>query len=390
MAYINGSLDEEDDRKKQTSLANGSPGLLSGTQANGNGAVDGKPTGSGFVNLQKYLGVNQDKANGMAADIASQGSNELGNVGSSTGNFNSMNAGQGVSRQDQAGLNSLESTLNGVTYADQVSKETQDFLSNPNVPKSYSGNSSAQVDSALDNVNSSINKASDKAKLFADGLDGSNQRANYLKEKYNKNGNYTSGEGGFDSFLTGASDKAQSGIFSDRSKQFSGAIDNAKKNISGDRVDGLKSNITNNQSDIGSYNEKFGRLKALMNSKLGNLRPEPVAPIAAPIAPPPEERQKGVASTAGIPNAQGLPGLATNVVDTVTKAGADIAKEPGKAVTKVLHSTGDGMHRGSDAINRATQPVGKVLTNAAGQIVDALGNVIEDTGEKLNPFKWKM
>lgn len=387
MAYING-IDEEDQRNKPGNLASVAPGVLTGTKANGNGAVDGKPTGSGFVNLQKYLGVNSDKANGLTESIANQGNPEIGQVHTSVGALNSLTPGAPI-KKDLAGLTALESQLNTAEYADDVTPETQNFFNTNSAPKTYTGATADDVDKATAAAKAANEALTEKSKLFADSPDGIAQRANFLKGQYNKNGQYTSGENSFDNFLSGASDKANAGAFSDRAKEVKNILDVSNQNLDPARIDGLKSDIATNQADVSSYNEKFSRLKTLLGIKLANQRPEPPKPVAAPVPPPVAEKHNGVASTAGIPNAQGLSGLATNVVDTGTKAGADIAKEPGKVATNTLKSTGDGMRRGSDALNRGTQPVKNGL-NYLGQQVDKYGNIIEDTGEKLNPLNWHM
>jgi hypothetical protein len=277
MAFVPG----QDEEEEQGLAVQGQEPLNLGAQAGlmgggagtdrsptGNGAVDGKPTKSGFTNLQKYLAVNSEKANNMAGQVLGEGQKAEDDLKKETTSFGSMNVGSsGISQADQDDLTYARNNVNTMPTYDYVSDRAKDILEGGST-RQYSGLNESDVDSAASKVMGARDVVKDKTRLFADDPNGVSQRANYIKSKYNADGRYSAGEGSFDSFLSSSSelgtDKDKG--FTARGKSLEGAAKDADTRLGTDSAK-YKSTIAGNKKAVEDYNRIFTGLSGYLAEK---------------------------------------------------------------------------------------------------------------------------
>lgn len=347
MAYV---LDQDEENRRSQeeqgqAASSSAPGLMGGAQAQGNaqasnGTTDGKPTGSGFVNLQKYLGVNKDSANRMAGQVLEQGKEEEGKLSTAQDSFRGIQTGYGVDDYSKDRLNFTEKDLEKPWT--QIEDSSKNFLKGQNA-KGYTGHTVDVVKNREDSLINAKDTLAEKNKLFADGPEGASQRANYLKSQFNKDGRYTAGEGAFDSFLTGASDKAQAGEFTNRAKSIDGKVSEAGTLAS--TAQGIKDTIKANRGEVDAYNTKFQALRGL----LGQRQQEYQDYLAAQVAAEAERKAREA-------------------------AGKDLVNTTGQVVDGVVGATTTGYIPvdGTNGVAGAVEDIGGGASDAGKNVTDTI------------------
>lgn len=267
MAYVPGQEEEEDERLAER----GKGALLTPSAANGQGATDGKPTGSGFVNLRRYLDVNGAKGNDMAKGLMKEGNAELEAVGSKADEFMALGSQLGKDVNFKQ-LNTALDRVGKAKYGDEIDDETKAFVDAGGKVDKYNGASAKDVDERLQAFRNAQDAAKAKGIFFEDSAQGKDMRAGKLRETFNKDGRYTTGEGSLDNFL--ASGSEMGGRFGMRKSDFDHAGDTVASQYVNDKMAGrYKDTIADREGQRDTYTERFGQLRDLLGVKLAAHRP---------------------------------------------------------------------------------------------------------------------
>lgn len=184
MAFLQYYPDEED--KNQ----NAGSGVIAGNPNQANQSSGSQTTGSGFVNLQRYLDANKGQAGGLA-DVVVGGGDEKIDTFKKDANKIAEEAKNAYSSAARSG------------EADQI---TQGLTSDP---VSAVNNAKGYLDSTYDakDAKSYYEPLAQRKSEIGNRLENIDDRYTQqalLKREFNKDGNYTSGFGALDTFLLGA------------------------------------------------------------------------------------------------------------------------------------------------------------------------------------------
>lgn len=311
------SPDEEEKRKREGGNASSTSPYLSAPNAvaTGGGQTSGAPTGTKFINLQKYLDVNKDKAAGMAGgvvdtvkDVDTNLNNDVNSFKSNADDYNRYTkaadanndlinnwyVGDGHVATSNAELDKFN-TLTDEEKANYTGPTHNQFQwENPTKNlnliladnAAYRGNMEAKR-TALSNIigesfgaDGSLGKAQKANAFTADDANGKMLRAQNIQAK--AGGNYGGGMGGLDSVLV-------ENVGQDKFKARNSAIDSAVKNQAstvsnimptiestdslrekvngfdaGARAGEVKKNIDKTEADIAALNGRYVGLNKLI------------------------------------------------------------------------------------------------------------------------------
>jgi hypothetical protein len=186
MAFIK---DFNEENQQQGQQLSGSSGTVSSTPTGGGAAQPAGNAGSGWTNLQTYLGANKGEAGGLA--------NQIG-----------QNANQKVDEFKGTKVDSAVSEINKASGTDQVNDYTQDIVKNADKAKSFLG--SGYGGKSTDVYTAGIRNQANQVKDELGQLTNQGYQKSTLQKLNNKpNQTYSSGFGALDSFLVNADPNAR-------------------------------------------------------------------------------------------------------------------------------------------------------------------------------------
>jgi hypothetical protein len=218
MAFMRNPLDEEENKKQQTSLQGGVIGAGAPVGPNDSAAKT-----TGWTSLQKYLEANKGAGGKMADESLAGTQAEVGNTQNAINSW----ADAASKRANDSTLKDEWSSKIKTGSVDDIAKIDQNAFDAWKNLGNYWGAQDATADSGYDDVFKASQATQDKIKN-ANTWQGQQQ---LMKDTYGKSGRYTSGMGTLDTFVARGDAQDKFDAFKNSNANFGDNLKNATTNL---------------------------------------------------------------------------------------------------------------------------------------------------------------